>query len=234
MSFLFDTTSPTTNPADTEALNLGAQRIRELKDRLQVVVGSFLNGDLTWQSNIIPAASIQNGITGAQLAALTVSNGNLAGGIADNKLVTTPIHTFTSTLQTVNASFGSVASVVHGLGGTPTFARWVLVYQGGETFVSGVSYSVGDELSSDNFFTGANLGSGGENQTIFNSGGPGSAAVVVLPAFQIFANSTNIGLNQMGAAFLLARVPGTSNAASTANYIKITTSAWKAKGYALR
>lgn len=74
MAYLFDTTSPSTNPPDTEAVKSGALRIRGLKDALQALLSQLFNNDGTFATaGAIPGAALGTGIPGGNLVAASVT-----------------------------------------------------------------------------------------------------------------------------------------------------------------
>lgn len=72
-----------TIPANTEAVKLGAQRIRELKAAINATLGLIFSDSSvpTWVTNIIPGASLVNAsVTDTQLATAAVITAKLAAG----------------------------------------------------------------------------------------------------------------------------------------------------------
>lgn len=95
MSFLFDSAYPSVNPADTEAVRLGASRIRALQDMLQQYLsllftnsGSAPTVSPAFGSNVIPGSAIaNNGVTATQIANNTVGSQQLAQAAFGNGLI---------------------------------------------------------------------------------------------------------------------------------------------------
>lgn len=75
---LFDTVYPSQNPADTEGVKLGASRIRELKDDLQVLLTQLFNDDTTLKDAAINTA---------QLVAKAVTLAKMADGARGSVIV---------------------------------------------------------------------------------------------------------------------------------------------------
>lgn len=78
---LFDTTVPSTNPPDSEAWKLGAQRIRELKNTLQTILGVIFSSASTFVNGGIPADAIGAGTTGGMVRAQMSSSAAIPAGV---------------------------------------------------------------------------------------------------------------------------------------------------------
>lgn len=77
-----------TIPANSEAVKLGAQRIRDLKTSLNTLIASLWNDAGVFLSNVIPAASLVNSsVTSAQMAANSV----VTAAITDANVTTAKI-----------------------------------------------------------------------------------------------------------------------------------------------
>ncbi|MEI6196621.1 MAG: hypothetical protein WCS42_20075 [Verrucomicrobiota bacterium] len=64
-----------TSPPDTEALKLGAQRIRELKTKLNAVLGALFDDAGDFKATVIPGSALAGEISGAKLASLSIPAG---------------------------------------------------------------------------------------------------------------------------------------------------------------
>lgn len=73
-TYLLDNASPSATPADTEAVKLGASRIRTLKDDLQAILAAIFNNDRTFRTNAVPGTALTNtSLTAAQVANATLT-----------------------------------------------------------------------------------------------------------------------------------------------------------------
>jgi len=114
-------------PADTEAVKLGAQRIRELKAALDTVFGVYLNDDGTFKNNVVPGGALVDAtVTLAKLASdvfpvVQVPTGVIipfGGSIAPAHWVlcdgtsylrgSSPSDTYFNLFQVLSTSYGSV------------------------------------------------------------------------------------------------------------------------------